>query len=347
MVCSTRIFFRANAYPEIGTGHVMRCLSLANAFSQAQAATCFVGRIDDAVLRDWIGQRGHGLALLPQESAFDAAQWPGNMAPRPGDWVVLDGYGFDADDHAAIVRSGARLMVVDDMPLLDSYDVDMILNQNFYADALRYPCRATTRLLLGPKFSLLRESFSRDEALPAVAGQARRLLVSLGGSDPDGIGMKIIAALENIGDMALDVLYIAGPSNPHLDRIGNAVVKARAAGHRIEVCPFTEDMPGAMRWADMCIIAAGSTTLEVAYMGVPCLVTILAENQRPIAEAMARSGAARLLGWGNQLDVTALADALRQLAADAPARSEMRANGRALVDGQGAKRVVTEMMREM
>ncbi|MCW5300591.1 UDP-2,4-diacetamido-2,4,6-trideoxy-beta-L-altropyranose hydrolase [Herbaspirillum lusitanum] len=346
MDCSINIFFRANAYAAIGTGHVMRCLSLANAFAGTAATTYFVGHIDDVVLRDWIVRKGHRLVLLDESGDSDnAAVWPYWAKPQQDDWVVLDGYAFDMDDHLAIRRTGARLMVIDDLPALAHYCVDMILNQNFYAEGLNYPCDGSTHLLLGPRFSLLRESFVRTD-VASVPACATRLLVSLGGSDPAGVGLTIIAALERVVDIGFEVRYIAGSSNPHLDRINTAADQARCAGHRIDVLPYTDDMPGVMRWAQMALIAAGSTTLEAAYMGLPCLVVVLAENQCAVAESMEAADAARSLGWGDRLDVVCVAEELKKLALDAPAREKMQARGRALVDGAGARRVVEEMLRE-
>jgi UDP-2,4-diacetamido-2,4,6-trideoxy-beta-L-altropyranose hydrolase len=344
MDCSTNIFFRANAYAAIGTGHVMRCLSLANAFAGKAVSTCFVGRIDDAVLQEWIVRKGHRLALLDaRDDSDNAAAWPHQAQPQQGDWVVLDGYVFDMDDHAAIRETGARLLVIDDLPSLARYDADMILNQNFYASGVHYPCDGGTRLLLGPRFSLLRESFKRTDAQP-VPACATRLLVSLGGSDPAGVGLTIIAALERVADIAFEVRYIAGSSNPHLDSIQAAAARAAQAGHHVEVLPYTDDMPGAMRWAQMALIAAGSTTLEAAYMGLPCLLTVLADNQQAVAEAMVAAGAAHSLGRAEGLDVLRVAGELKKLALNAPTREKMQSSGRALVDGEGARRVVNEML---
>jgi UDP-2,4-diacetamido-2,4,6-trideoxy-beta-L-altropyranose hydrolase len=332
---STEIIFRANAYPEIGTGHVMRCLALANACRDADMATRFVGRVEDGVLRGRIKQCDHDFTALTEDQE---AEWM-NCISHKVDWVVLDGYGFCSQDHRKIRDAGVKLLIIDDMANLDSYEADVILNQNFHANAADYHLAYETKMLMGTQFALLRQEFIGRRPLVRKAGTSR-LLVTLGGSDPQGVSLRVTEALAKIHDMRFEVRLIAGSSNPHLDQLKVAAELARTGGHTLEVLHYTNDMPGEMAWADFAVIAGGSTSLEVAYMGLPALVLTLANNQASIACAMHRLGVAESLGWFDTLTAANLADALKCLASDVPRRQAMMAQGQALVDGLGAKRVV-------
>ena len=330
--------FRADAYTEIGTGHVMRCLALANACRDADMATRFVGRIDDQVLRNRISQHGH--EFVPAA----AADWLAAIGTEDS-WIVLDGYQFGSHEQHSIRARGSRLLVVDDMANLDSYEADILLNQNFHAKATDYHLACEAKMLMGTQYAMLRQEF--DGRRPAARNtDSHRLLVTLGGSDPHGVSLLVLEALGHICEMQFDVRLIAGSSNPHLERLQTAVKQARAQDHIVAVEHYTDDMPGAMAWADMAVIAAGSTTLEVAYMGLPSLVLTLADNQAPIAVAMDESGVAQSLGWYDRISAADIAAALQRLAQDAPCRNSMTARGQALVDGHGAKRVVQAMLEQ-
>lgn len=334
-------FFRADAGSEIGTGHVMRCLALANAAKESGIATCFVGSVPDPVLQGRITDAGHALRLLTDPPAND--RWLEMLTWSDGDWVVLDGYAFDARNHAAIREKGLRLVVIDDMNAIDIYHCEIVLNQNFYGKNLHYTCEAGTALLLGPQYALLRGEFLRCEPVRQPT-QTRRVLVSLGGADPAGVGLLVLQGLACISDINLEVLFIAGSSNAHFDKIVIAAEAVRQAGHSVEVLSFTNDMPAAMAWADIGIIAAGSTSLEIAYMGLPCLVLTLADNQLAVAQAMTEESVGEVLGWYEQVTPQCIADGVVALLGNPQRRQEMTARGQRLVDGAGARRVVSAML---
>lgn len=336
---STEIIFRADAYTEIGTGHVMRCLALANTCRETGNGTRFVGRIEDEVLLERLKQCGHKFTAL---TASHEDKWMDSVNQEV-DWVVLDGYGFDLRDHQMIHDAGAKLLVIDDMANLDAYEAEIILNQNFSANEAAYHRTCEAKMLMGPKFALLRQEFvGRRSEMRGT--QACRLLITLGGSDPQGVSLRVTEALTKIHDVRFEVRLIAGSSNPHFDQLNAAAKLACNSCHVIDVQHFTDDMPSEMAWADFAVIAGGSTSLEVAYMGLPALVLTLADNQAAIAVAMQKSGVAESLGWYNTLTADTLATALKRLANDVPRRQAMAAHGQALVDGFGAKRVVETIL---
>lgn len=339
---STKVIFRTDAFFEIGTGHVMRCLALANACRKVNIETRFVGRIEDNFLLALISQYGHQFTAL--EPGFEK-MWL-NLINREIDWVVLDGYQFRVKDHRIIRGIGVKLLVIDDLANLESYEADVILNQNFHASTKAYKSVSNTTMLMGSKFALLRQEFLEIRPWDRSV-EARRVLITLGGSDPQGVTLKVIEALVNMhSKKRFDVRLIAGSSNLYLDQLKSASEFARISGHTVELIHFTEDMAKEMAWADIAVIAGGTTSLEVAYMGLPSLVLVLADNQVPIADAMQSMGIAESLGWHNRVSPDTIAVALDRLARDVFLRRSMTACGQDLVDGLGAKRVVEIMMEK-
>lgn len=337
---STKIIFRVDAYAEIGTGHLMRCLALANACGEAGFLTCFIGRIDEVILLDRIKKGGHNFISFNEKNESDWLK----VINGPIAWVVLDGYVFNVQDHRYIRNSGLRLLVIDDAAALDVYDADIILNQNIYADECYYSSAYPSRLLMGPRFALLRSEFLGSRQGTINKPVANHLVVTLGGSDSNGAATLILMALSKITDLRLEIIIVAGSSDEHFDRLMADAHLAGLAGHSIEIRHYVNNMADLMKWAEFAIIAGGSTSLEVAHMGLPSLLLILAENQIPVAEAMHSAGIAKSLGWHQLLTADFLASEIKAIAMDSICREKMAAKGRALVDGLGAKRVIKEML---
>jgi spore coat polysaccharide biosynthesis predicted glycosyltransferase SpsG/RimJ/RimL family protein N-acetyltransferase len=258
------------------------------------------------------------------------------VASERSDWVVFDGYELGADLPAAAREEGARSLIVDDLGVLSGDPVDILLTQNAHASRAAYAGRTGgMRLLLGPRYALLRRAF-------AAYGEWRRstrsadlsVLVTLGGADPAGATELVLGA---IGD-AMSATVVLGGANPRADAIERGV---RADG--VTLLRDTEEMPRLMAEADLAVAAAGSTAWELAYMQLPALAIVVADNQLDVAASIAEAGVAINLGRVDSLDGGDLRRELTALAADLPRRERMAAAGRALVDGNGARRVVRAM----
>lgn len=319
---SMRILFRVDAYPEIGNGHLMRCLALAEALRVRGGEVVFVSRIEPEHLREKVVRAGFGIV--------DA---PGSMGdlPLPADWVVLDGYKFGLSEQREIKALGARLMLIDDMDLQEEYCADLVLNQN--SCDVGYP--GASRVLLGPSFALLRPGFQDAARRPPGAREARNILMTLGGGAAPGVAQVLLAALRVCPrDMHVRVLG-ARPQAP-----------LARAGLTMEYLDYADDMPLQMAWADLALCAGGSTCWELACMGVPALITVLSRNQEKVAEQIADGGCGVSLGWHAQLTNAAAVDALGSLLGAPERLEQMRHNGPVLVDGLGAPRVVQVLLEE-
>jgi spore coat polysaccharide biosynthesis predicted glycosyltransferase SpsG len=165
----------------------------------------------------------------------------------------------------------------------------------------------------------------------------RKILVTLGGADPDNATLRVIEALKQVNIPDLQVKVVVGSANPHLASLQQAV----------ELLPFdlrlltdVKDMPGLMRWADLAVSAASSTCWELCSLGVPLLSIILAENQVGLAGRLEKSGASKNMGWHYQLDVVGFAEEIRNLLNNEVLRSSLSCHALKLVDGRGSFRVV-------
>lgn len=325
-----RVAFRADASVEIGTGHVMRCLTLADALREGGAGCLFLCRRHDGHLLDLIAARGHRAVALPPCEAGTAtaadpaapahARWLGTnwavdaqdsreaLAGAVVEWLVVDHYALDRRWEQAMRPHCRRLLAIDD--LADRpHDCDLLLDQNLGRGAEDYrdllPPGAQT--LIGPRYALLRPEFAalRAESLARrERPQFRHMLVTMGGVDKGDATGAVLDALDGC-DLPPDlrITVVMGPHAPWLRQ-----VQARAAtmSRPTRVLAGVSDMARLMTEADLAIGAAGSTSWERCCMGLPTIQLVLAENQRALAMALQEAGAAVIA-----TDASQVADLLR------------------------------------
>jgi UDP-2,4-diacetamido-2,4,6-trideoxy-beta-L-altropyranose hydrolase len=337
-----RLLVRADADAAIGLGHVMRCLALAQAladecggeaeFVMSSPQPAFTAR----AVREGMVVRALDAAAGGVEDAAETAR-----RADGADWVVLDGYHFDGGYQRALVDAGLKLLAVDDHGHAGSYPAQLVLNQNFGAGPEGYGDRAPyTRLLLGPRHTLLRREFrSWPGTARSTPPVARRVLVTMGGSDPDNLSARVLAGL---GDVAgpLEVQVLIGGANPHREALERA---AAACPHPVRLAVDVLDVPERMAWAEVAVTAAGGSSRELACVGTPQIAIVLADNQRPAGRALGEQGLAESLGWHEDVSAGDIASAVAGLAADARRREELSRRGRELIDGRGALRVLGAM----
>lgn len=340
------LFIRADATTQIGTGHIMRCLALAQAWKAYGGEAIFVTACESDALRQRLVNEGFQVVML--ERAYpDPADWKQMsqiLRMHPGAWVVLDGYHFDAEYHRLIKEAGHPLLVIDDMAHLDHYYADIVLNQNIHAENMRYSCEPHTRLLLGTKYVLLREEFLKWWGWRReISEVARKVLVTLGGCDPNNVALKVIQGLQQVEMDNTEAVVVVGSCNPHFEELRFAVQGSQIP-FRIE--GYVANMAELMAWADVAVSAGGSTCWELAFMGLPSLILVLANNQRPVAERLDRMGVAANLGWCEDVFPPEIAQAVMQLLRAPKTRAEMSQRGQQLVDGGGVNRVLMYMRGE-
>lgn len=343
----TPLLFRVDADARLGWGHLMRCLAIADAWRDAGGRACFVIKHDPANNRAllYVGARGYRyFPLAANRSASGDVDYLRAVAHGlDANWIVLDGYHFTEEYQRSVRSAGLGLAVLDDTGHLGGYHCDLLVNSSPLAGAIDYRCAPDTRKLLGPRFVPMRSEVARMPRCRSIATRGRRVLVTLGGGDSTELLLEVLQALRNVHVAGLEVQLVVGPANPHRSALQAEL--ERAPDPRIELVSAVADLPARMAWADVAISAAGGTLWELAHLGVPSLALCLADNQRPIAAALAEQQAVVALGDAQQVTPATIAQHLTGLLSDAARRSTMAAAGRRAVDGQGAARIAAEIRR--
>ncbi|MBC2836301.1 UDP-2,4-diacetamido-2,4,6-trideoxy-beta-L-altropyranose hydrolase [Paragemmobacter straminiformis] len=345
------VAFRVDAAVHIGSGHVMRCLTLADALAARGHECNFLCRDHAGHMADAILARGHGVHLLPTrdearrdgwlgvDPAEDAAQSLGVLERLGAGWLVVDHYALDAAWERAVAGASMRVMAIDD--LADrAHVVDMLVDPMPGHDAATHAGKATAgcNLLLGPDYALLSPAFAgeREQSLARRAKpQLGRVMVAMGGYDPADVTGRVLSVLTGaLPQVEVDV--VLGAQAVHLDRM-----RARAGGPvRLHVA--TPHMARLLRECDLVIGAGGTSAWERCCLGVPSLMVQLADNQTEVIGSLVRQGAALALGGVDDAMEARLLAAL-VACADGAVLATMSAAAARVTDGRGVERVCDAM----
>ncbi len=350
------VLFRADASAAIGTGHVMRCLTLADVLRDDGVNCRFACREISPPLEKHIAAAGYTVEILPQR-LYDAgakrdtgahaewlqASWQDDAADTAKiveecdiDRIFVDHYALDARWEEAIMAHGVRIAVIDD--LADRrHNCDILVDQNFHDETLKRYGDLTPEgchLLLGPRYALLRLEFCRARRTPRrFAGKAKRILVAFGGIDAANLTSLALDALVQVTapDGGVDVIIGGGHA-----RQTELEARCRERGWRFHV--QTDRMAELMMEADVAVGAGGGMLWERAATGLPSIAIPVAENQREQVAAAARHGLLRAVEPVG-LSGPELSRHIADLAEDSVMRERMSKACLATVDGLGARRV--------
>lgn len=357
------IVFRTDASLQIGTGHVMRCLTLADALHERGAQSTFICRPHVGHLLDLIQQRGHTtIALTPADDTFtvpadpchskwlgtdwasDAKQTHQALGGQVVDWLVVDHYALDRRWEQVLRAHTRRIMIIDD--LADRpHDCDLLLDQNLGRQAQDYGGLLSphTQTLIGPANALLRPEFAqwREISLQRRKNpELKQLLITMGGVDQANVTSQVLAALKNCELPAdLTITVVMGPTAPWLKAIQT---EALAMPRPTRVLAGVNNMAQLMAESDLCIGAAGSTSWERCCLGLPTFILILAPNQQSGALTLHAQGAA--LTAENMQELAKHFSKIFKPATPDASLSKMSITAAKLVLGNGANRVVELMM---
>ena len=365
MVHGFKIVFRTDASIQIGTGHVMRCLTLADLLKSNGIECHFICRQHPGHLMDLISSKGHIVHSLPYSSSnaallhesddaqLEHATWLATSQNEDADmcikilrtiqpqWLIVDHYALDARWEVAIKPYCRKLMVIDD--LADRlHDCDLLLDQNIGRTAFDYndlvPCGCS--VLAGPKYAMMRPEFAalRSYSLQRRSiPQFRHLLISMGGVDRDNSTGKVLAALNHSSlpnDCSISV--VMGTTAPWMNEVREF---AKQMPWSTEVRVGISDMAKLMADSDLAIGAAGVTSWERCCLGLPTLMLVLAENQRMVALGLERAGAAKVLQGLDDIHES-IPRYLGDLVSSPLQRTAMSHIAAGIVDGSGTASVI-------
>ncbi|MBU0689928.1 MAG: UDP-2,4-diacetamido-2,4,6-trideoxy-beta-L-altropyranose hydrolase [Gammaproteobacteria bacterium] len=351
------VAFRTDASAQIGTGHFMRCMTLAGALQRRGASISFISRKLPGYLHEMLKEKGMEYVALDACSApFPAdelahASWLGASqtqdaiatvkasAGRIWDWLIVDHYALDSRWESMLCDVAKKLLVIDDIADRQ-HQCDVLLDQNLFSDMdRRYSGKvpANGRILLGPGYALLRDEFKNLHGQVSMrTGTGRRVLVFFGGADKEDCTGRAIEALKGIGDLEVDV--VIGALHPFREQI-----EMECARHGYVCHVQTDRMAELMAIADLAIGAGGSASWERCCMGLPTVLVALADNQVDIAKALDEFGASIYVGTLKVADVSALRSVITELLRTQEKLAAMSEKAYSLVDGLGAERVCQVM----
>ena len=356
-----KIGFRVDASYSMGSGHVMRCLALADALRRRGAHCVFVCREYAGDLVGLIGQRGYDVHTLCAGDGADVsntkpgseitADWEtdanetvAHLGEHALDWLVIDHYGLDARWERSARRSARRILVIDDLADRD-HDCDFLLDQNVVAEMeTRYRERIPDRCvaLIGPRYALLHADFAElHERAPPREGPVLRVFAFFGGGDTAGLTAMTVEAFSRIGSRDATLEVVALPGVVGYERIA----KAAHDDPRIVVHGRLPSLATAMLRADLAIGASGTTTWERCCLGLPSVVVTMAANQEPIAAELNRRGIVRWIGDVSTMTVNDLQNAI-EATVEEGLDAGWSDRCKELVDGRGADIVAALMTVE-
>lgn len=353
-----KVVFRADASLEIGSGHVMRCLTIANAISANNHEVYFICKRHEGHLIEVIKSYGYEVYSLECDEGYkqnqaageielDHSSWLGSTQCQDSDsckpilnsinpdWLIVDHYAIDFRWQTALKPYYRHLMVIDD--LADRKHIcDVLLDQTFkrvkkdYLSLVPAPCQ----LLLGGEFAILRPEFLewREYSLNRRMNPAiNRILITLGGVDMDNVTSEVLKSLEGCNISAdTKIIVIMGAKSPHLETVNHL---ANTLPLDITIQYFVQNMAEIMADSDLAIGAAGATTWERCCLGLPTIMIVLAKNQELIAESIEENSLAVVLK-----DISDMEIAMDKM--DIDLLRQLSVNSAEVIDGFGVKRLM-------
>ena len=316
-VMPLRVLIRTDASLQIGTGHVMRCLTLATGLAERGAKVQFLCRSHDGHLIDLIKGRGFAVFSMPKDATFcsdvhqdmaDHSHWLGcdwqtdvdqcrTAITDAVDWIIVDHYALDYRWENAMRDQSHQMMCIDD--LADRpHACDVLLDQSLgrCEEDYRGLVPEQARLLLGPTYALLRPEFAQWRTASLArreTPQLRHILITMGGVDADNVTGRVLSELQGIDIETLDqITVVLGLHAPWRDHV---LAQTKNMSVPTRVLSGVDNMAELMTSCDLAIGAGGSTTWERCALGVPTIQIELARNQKFINSSIQDAGVALIM----------------------------------------------------
>ena len=313
------VVIRTDASIGIGTGHVMRCLTLAKQLERHGVEVTFICRNLEGNSNTYLQSQGMRIVILP--SAENNVNWKLDALETitiikalniEVDLVIVDHYGLDSHWESELRHYTRHLMVIDD--LADRpHDCDLLLDQNYYLDMKeRYKRLVPDHCvqMLGPDYVLLRDEFLQAANEPRErTGEIKNILVFFGGTDPTEETIKALEAIKELDISEIEINVVVGASNPKCHEIKLMCEGMLNTSFHCQVSNMAELM-----WkADLAIGAGGSMTWERCFLGLPSLTIVVAVNQSELTKAIAKLGTSVNMGWYRDIGVIEIKKTLNEI----------------------------------
>ncbi|WP_066051380.1 UDP-2,4-diacetamido-2,4,6-trideoxy-beta-L-altropyranose hydrolase [Robertmurraya korlensis] len=356
------IVIRVDSSFEIGTGHVMRCLTLAEVLRRKGARISFICRDLPGNLGNYLIEKGFNVCLLPPPKNCDQVKYnhlyeswlkvPWQIdaeetieilkVAKPVDGLIVDHYAIDKKWEVMVKAFVGKIVIIDDLANRP-HDCKILLDQNFSNESNRYNHLLPNNCvkLLGTGYAILREEFRRENIrMEERSGQIKNLLIFFGGTDPTSETIKALKGLNSISVSDLHINVVVGKSNPYKHLIKEECDKALNISYHCQI----ENMAELMREADLSIGAGGSTTWERCFLGLPSIVIATAENQVEITRLVNSKGAIHYLGLSETVTQSMIANAVEDMLTNPKRVKIMSEKARALMGDSRFNEIIERIM---
>jgi UDP-2,4-diacetamido-2,4,6-trideoxy-beta-L-altropyranose hydrolase len=356
-----RVVFRVDCSQNIGMGHIMRCLALADGFERAGIKTIFIIKECKKRVIQAIRNNNHFVEILFGKLSFkeDAILTLDIVSRYKAPVIITDLSNVetlaDAEGYGEYIRtlkeSGRYVATIDGMgeDCISKKTVvpaDIIIAPYFGAEKKRCEFRDHANTLLGPRYFMFRREFITAAGHPKnIKESAANILISMGGSDPFNLTIKTAKALTRLNKPDLKLKAVFGPGFSSSCMHETQVVLKKFKGE-YDIIVESGDMAELMLWADLAVISSGLTVYEAAITGTPSIVLSQYDYHVELMEKFEEAGTILHLGSGRTVSEQMLSASIQRLLDDFNARKDMSQKGRGLVDGKGVDRIISRILKD-
>jgi len=345
------VVFRVDGDPGLGMGHLVRCLALARAMQEAsEANVLFLTRSHEEAVARISRERQRVKSVPLWLGVREELAWVVNSLEKFKPDVVVTDLPYVTGGYLKKLGSIGKLMTSIDDLALTTHCSDYVISGYLSARLKKY--RSTnpkTRFFIGPDYLMLRKIFEKmNKVRRKIRKNARAVLVTLGGADPENLTVKVVKALSRM-DKKLDVTVVLGPAYTHHGELRQLLGKVKSLKSKFRIKSDVKNMAKLMMKTDMAITAGGETIYELAATGTPAINMSQVEHQSINAKELERKGTVINLGLGGEVSEEQIINTVQHLLEDEKLRQKMSMVGKKLVDGKGARRVanlILETLRE-
>ena len=336
------LFIRVDSSSEIGIGHMMRCLTLAQELKNNFDKIIFLTQKDSGNFIGTIMKNEFEVIFIPTTN--NDPNIIKNLITAYSEnknFLLIDHYDIDTNFESSLKNIFERIFVIDDLANR-KHDCDLLIDQNYYRDLnQRYEklIQNGTIALLGPKYAIIRPEFRTiNKKVIKKNSQIKKILVSFGGSDPTNECKKVLDALCSIENSKFEIVVVAGIYNHKFEQLKKLYEKYS----NIKIYSHVNDLSRLMLNSDLFIGAGGTTTWERFYMGLPSIVTIISDDQKESIEFLSDMGHIINLGLAKNVTSKTYAQTLQKPNSDLI--YNMSLHNQKLVDGNGSNRIKKQII---
>ena len=343
-----KFFIRVESNEKIGTGHLMRCLTIANSLRKMGNQVHFISKNMSKESKELLESNKFSVNLLDyKRKKFDYeidAKFTIEIIKKErknSTFLIIDNYEIDKKWEILVKKFVKKIVVIDDLANR-KHSCELLIDQNLNSDIKEKQYKKLTPknciLLIGTQFAILRPEFYKLRKLTKTRTKIKNILISYGGTDPTNETIKVLKALKNLNLKNINTHIVSG----NLNSKNKEIKKLSTELNKSKFYEYTKDIGKLMIKADIAFGGAGTTSWERCCLGLPAIITILSNDQKDIAESLEKNACGINLGFGKKIRVKDYENILRKF--NWNNLREFSSNCKKIVDGRGTNRVISEIL---